>query len=212
MTSGRRRWWTYVAAAAQRFGYAIQRGGPLFPLRFAAVPYLHRGHELQLREAHLGDAREWDERWRPGLTGRADGKWDWRLQIARAEWNRSFLCLAAATPDSLEGLISLRVARGESKVLPGSDIVYIEYVGVAPWNQPSPSGDRKIGGVGEVLVSVAGAMAREIGVSGRVGLHSKDEALRFYRKSSWLREIGPDVVDDGTWVYFEGQFRDRNEQ
>jgi hypothetical protein len=98
--------------------------------------------------------------------------------------------------------MSVRMGRGESQVTPGADVVYIEYVGVAPVHQAPPLGRRLIAGLGTTLVVVAIGLARACGAEGRVGLHSKPEVEDFYRRLGF-DELGPDVTEDGTWLYFE---------
>lgn len=97
------------------------------------------------------------------------------------------------------------IGRGESLRRPGENIVYIEYLGVAPWNQPP---QRRIRGVGTVLLERASDIAATIGFGGTIGLDSKDQAVGFYRRLAWLDEMGPHTLPDGTWVYFEGELGD----
>lgn len=52
------------------------------------------------------------------------------------------------------------------------------------------------------MVLVALELACSCGALGRVGLHSKPEVEEFYRRLGF-EELGRDVTDDGTWLYFE---------
>ena len=87
--------------------------------------------------------------------------------------------------------------------------MYVEYVGVAPWNIATPAHPvRRFKGLGTLLLETAAGLAREVVGQPRVGLHSKETALEFYRRTRWLNELGPDVTDDGVWVYFEGSWKE----
>jgi GNAT superfamily N-acetyltransferase len=158
-----------------------------------------------VREATSLDVHEWARTWKPQLTDRPERDWDWQLEVRRAATDPDFLCLAVVDDDGLQGLVSLRVARGESLRRAGDSLVYVEYLGVAPWNQLP---ERRIQGIGTVLLQRAADLASDIGFGGRIGLDSKEQSVGFYRKISWLDEVGPHTLRDGTWVYFEGEFTD----
>ena len=86
----------------------------------------------------------------------------------------------------------------------GARVVYVEYLGVAPENLPPPIGTKAIRGLGVVLMREAIRLAFELGLDGRVGLHSKPEAEDFYRRLGLL-PVGREQTQDGSWLYFESE-------
>lgn len=159
---------------------------------------------MSLCEATLDDVATWERTWRPVLEAhqRPEAAWPWREHIDRARREADHLALAIRRGADLEALISLRLGRGESQLSPGSDLVYIEYVGVAPSHLRPPIGRRVMSGLGSVLVLTTLQIATECGCDGRVGLHSKPDAEDFYRRLSF-RELRYDQTEDGKWLYFE---------
>ncbi len=164
--------------------------------------------ELSFREVVPRDLEEWARAWRPHLAVNDPTlQWPWDEHIERASRNRQFICLGAFSEHGLEGLLSLSVETSKST---GRRVAYIEYVVSAPWNQGRhdgghQSGRGRIRGVGQFLLGIATTLSKAAGLGGFVGLHSKDEALEFYRtKVRWLQEFDRDTVEDGRFVYFEG--------
>lgn len=97
--------------------------------------------------------------------------------------------------------MSLSIAK--SRLAPSRDLVYIEYVAVAPWNRRDLKTSPRIRGVGKVLVRSAADLSIDLGLEGRIGLHSKPASEAFYREGLGLIDLGVEVVEDGKWVYFE---------
>lgn len=67
-----------------------------------------------------------------------------------------------------------------------------------------PIGTREVPGLGVVMMRQAARLAFDLGLEGRVGLHSKPESEGFYRRvgmTAMLRE----EAGDGTWLYFESE-------
>ena len=79
----------------------------------------------------------------------------------------------------------------------------MEYVAVAPWNRRRRGTSPEILGLGRALVRAAARVSLEVGYSGRIGLHSKPVSEGFYRDKLGLLDLGPQMVEDGKWVYFE---------
>jgi hypothetical protein len=157
-----------------------------------------------LREARLEDVQVWERDWRDPLVEKArpDGAWPWNGHVRRSLSEQDSLVLVLEREHQLEGMISMRIARAESKLAPGADLLYVEYVGVAPINQSDPVGTRRIAGIGTFLVLTSLQLAMDVGCDGRVGLHSKPDVEDFYRKRGF-EDLGHDETDDGLWLYFE---------
>jgi hypothetical protein len=163
-----------------------------------------------LLRAERGDVEDALRRWRPTLEGwqAPDASFDWEheLSLDAAEPNR--LLVAVRCDGEVQGLMSLSHGEETSR-LTGQDLVYVEYLSVAPWNQPAPGVARLLAElrykrVGIALLVAAAALSRDdLGLGGRVGLHSKDAAVSWYKD----RKMTPFPIEstlDGSFVYFEG--------
>ena len=150
------------------------------------------------------DAELWARDWQPVLTDadRPDGQWPWKEHISRARSDAGWLALTLGRGSTLDGLLSLRLAPGGSRLSLGADIVYVEYIGIAPSHQWPPLGQRLIRGIGKTLMLATMRTSQKIGCRGRVGLHSKPDAVPFYR-SLRMTEVEYEQTDDGRWLYFE---------
>lgn len=90
-----------------------------------------------------------------------------------------------------------------SRIEPSHEVIYVEYVAAAPWNRRELRAAPELRGVGIVLLKAAVQFSFDAGFEGRLGLHSKPEVEGFYRDRLKLRDLGPEVANDGKWVYFE---------
>ena len=155
-----------------------------------------------LRTAEEDDVHKWERSWRKRLARDAedDATWNWRRHVERGRTLDGYLSLAAVSADRLEGLMSLSIAG--SLCDPGEDLVYVEYVAVAPWNRRRRA-PPEILGLGRALLRTAVRVSVEMGYSGRIGLHSKPVSEGFYRDKLRLIDLGPKMAEDGKWVYFE---------
>ena len=160
--------------------------------------------EAELRPARAADALTWEKAWRPALLKhlRPDAEWPWAEHITRAESKPGYLSLAVARDGALDALMSLTEKQERSRLDPSRNIVYIEYLGVAPEHQPPPVGDRTIAGLGRLMLEIAAQIAVAKGDNGLVGLHAKPDVEDFYRALR-LHECSAEVCQDGTWRYFE---------
>src|SRR5437762_4003833 len=158
--------------------------------------------QLILRPSKMADADAFDETWAPQLKGRRDASFPWRAEIARAASTPRCLCLTVALANSVEALISLSIA--QSLLEPERELVYIEYLGVAPWNQRRIVGEPTIEGLGAHLVFVTILLSREeLGFRGRFALDATEDAFTYYRDKLGLSP-GPKRIFEGEeLVYFE---------
>jgi uncharacterized repeat protein (TIGR01451 family) len=174
------------------------------PITYSLAVTNNGPNDAMLRVATFGDVDAWDRDWRPVLVerDRPDGKWPWRDHVVRSTNSDGWLALALTTEYGLDGLMALRVARSESRLMTGADIIYVEHVGAAPWHQPLPVGERLVRGIGALLVITAIKISSEIGCDGRVGLHAKPDVEGFYHKQDF-EALAMEQTDDGVWRYFE---------
>ena len=183
-----------------------------FPVQFAPAtfnPKYRDGREgtAVLREATLNDADVWERDWRPAYADQPYARWPLRDAIGRARTEQGLLCLAiAAHPtgrveaDRLEALMVVSIEKNGSRLEPWSDLIYIEYLIVAPHNRPPL---RELPGLGGVMVRTAAQLSHEVALSGRVGLHSKPEAEAFYRDKLGMISVGYELTADGSLLFFE---------
>ncbi len=166
---------------------------------------------LDIAARHL---RMHDKQWTPWLTAyrgsQGDGEWDWRAIIdeERAGAPRTTWLFALEAQQMLQGLM-IAQSRGQTANMNGRRLLYIAYLATAPWNRHDfrrrRSGGRALpdgmAGVGEALVRAAVALSRDLGMAGRVGLHSLEPALDFYVRSCHFTYIGKHakVQEGGTF-------------
>lgn len=136
---------------------------------------------------------------RAGITLES-GHWDWSNKITRVE--RGELVLHAIECEGeVQGLMATKSLPRPALLAPGQAVVYIDYLEAAPWNQRAPDHPACFGGVGSALFTEAVILSTELGLGGRIGLHSLPQAEDFYAKCEMAR-LGRDA-DYHDLVYFE---------
>jgi hypothetical protein len=161
--------------------------------------------DLDLREASAEDFAAWEDTWLPTLLGQYSASWPWEAEIAASIQQPGRLALAISG-ESLEALMSLSVRPAREQIM---DVLYVEYVQAAPWNERSAGVARRFARLGALLMAVAAQLSQEEGLQGRIALHSKREVEGFYNGLR-LRSYGPDPQEDN-FVYFEGNEQWANE-
>lgn len=91
----------------------------------------------------------------------------------------------------------------------GNNLIYVEYVAVAPWNRRSLVADPIYKGIGKILVGTAISLSIEEEFDGRIGLHSLPQADGFYT-SCGMTDFGPDGKKQNM-RYFEMTTKQANE-
>lgn len=76
----------------------------------------------------------------------------------------------------------------KESVFDSSEIFYIEYIAVAPWNRKNPYRDRKLYGLGSILMqTVCEFFLKKYKYKFRFSLHSVEKAKEFYEKVGMTR-------------------------
>src|SRR5437773_8751001 len=82
----------------------------------------------------------------------------------------------------------------------------VDYLESAPWNLRCSSILPRLMGVGTVLIAEAVRLSLELGLEGRVGLHSLPQAEAFYKIRCGMTEFGADPgYFDLTYFEYNGQ-------
>lgn len=174
------------------------------PGRPAVEASLHRDYpvaELAHVESLWAEARE------PAATaGDAAGlaplehsHWDWRNKADSVERRRHLLVGLECEGDPQGVMAVLRTPRLARLV--SEHLVYVDDVETAPWNSKGAGLAPRFLGVGTALIAEAIRLGLEMGLGGRVGLHSLPQAEPFYLKCQMTR-VGPDP-DYYDLTYFE---------
>ena len=139
-----------------------------------------------------------------GLAPLEHSHWDWRNKADSVEEGRHML-IAVECDGNVQGLMAvLRFPRPGN--LGEGPVVYVDYLESAPWNLKSSTSSPRFVGVGTILIADAVRLSREIGLEGRVGLHSLPQAESFYSGRCRMTKVGPDPdYYDLTYFEYTGQ-------
>ena len=85
---------------------------------------------------------------------------------------------------------------------PGDPIVVVEYLAVAPWNDPALTSDWRLRGCGTALLRCAVRLSLAHGGGGRIALFSVPQAEAFYHRLPGVIDRGLDP-EHGDLRYFE---------
>lgn len=148
-------------------------------------------------------------RWVPVLQrlGTRDARWRWAEKTTESE-----LCymtgvehVAITHEGEVQGVMITSLPDRPPVLSSLPDLLYVEYVAVAPWNRANEGQLRKFKAVGPILLQHAVRRSRHEGRRGRVGLHSEldPDTLKFYREKVLIPGRGADHNEDNR-EYFEG--------
>lgn len=108
-----------------------------------------------------------------------DFHWEWP-HIVRQESSgytrKTFYYLADGF---IEGALHAYFPK-RSLVNKGHNLVYVDFVAVAPWNRPKAVGTKRYGGVGTALIRTVIKHSHEQGYDGCIALHSLPQAESYY--------------------------------
>jgi len=131
-----------------------------------------------------------------------DAHWRWSRKAMHSAGQLSFRHYAIEWNEKTVGLLMLKIDGETSKLEPGKPLVYIDYICVSPENRKVIKNPPELRGIGTILFHVAIEVAFEVGMHGRVGLHSLPKACNWYRDKLGLSHLGPDPTKSNL-EYFE---------
>ena len=118
--------------------------------------------------------------------------WNWPHKIEEVANLLGFHSFCVTSDGLTQGMMRVDLnqeARLESQR--GKPLVYVDYLEVAPWNQPFGGMPIRLKGVGKVLTASAVTLSIEEGFKGRIGLHALPQSEGFYRRLN-MTDLGPD--------------------
>lgn len=121
------------------------------------------------------------------------GHWDWSLK-SQAYSETQCQLVAVSCGGKVQGLMCLRLV---PRVM-----MYIEYIESAPWNIRPMSEQKRYGAVGSILLATGIRMSVDSDCGGSIGLHSLQDAEKFYRDKIGMTDLGPDPAHQGL-CFFE---------
>ena len=127
--------------------------------------------------------------------------WNWVGKVPRVEAGELYL-VGVECEGVVQGLMAIPLQPRLATLTPGEGLVYIDYIEAAPWNQRAPGHPPRFLGVGKALIGQAVLISRELGLRGRVGLHSLPQAELFYQAKCGMTRLGIDPHYHDL-VYFE---------
>ncbi len=119
--------------------------------------------------------------------------WDWSRKVDEVEGLLGFRNFCVTTDGMTQGLMRLDLTKSARLNMQlGKPMVYVDYLEVAPWNQPFGGSPIRYRGVGSALLIAAVALSVEEDFKGRIGLHSLPQSESFYRHLNMV-DMGPDA-------------------
>ena len=132
--------------------------------------------------------------------GAPDAHWNWAEKRASIlEASQRMYALVAR--DSVEALMCLDLsAYSMIRKKPVTNIVYVDYLAVAPWNRAAIQQRPRFKGLGKIMLGVAVSISLEEEMDGRCGLHSLPQSEGFYTRVG-MKDTG--LLDKHHLKYFE---------
>jgi hypothetical protein len=132
--------------------------------------------------------------------GIPDEHWVWREKAAIAPALRRALYSLLSGPH-VEAIMMLLFGRTSRLAPEGEELIYVDYLAVAPWNRRAIQNPERLRGTGSLLMGAAVEVSRMNNMGGRCALHSIPSAEGFYRRIG-MQEFGADPSYHD-FVYFE---------
>jgi hypothetical protein len=139
--------------------------------------------QLDVIESTWAEARE--RAVSAGLVPLEHAHWDWTNKADRVKADYHLL-VAIECEGEPQGIMAV-VRNPRPARLDDGQVVYVDYLESAPWNLRHSSAQPRFLGVGTVLMADAVRLSLEMGLGGRVGLHSLPQAEVFYNKCRMTR-------------------------
>ncbi len=166
----------------------------------------------------MANMLDWHNAWQPELGAikatlhergvpKADwpqsGHWHWPDKVAESAL-LGFETFCVMAEDMTQAMMRVDITTRQSRLdgTQGRPLVYVDYLEVAPWNQPIVEMPRRFKGAGKVLMIAAAALSVELEFKGRVALHSLPQSNSFYEDLGMI-DFGPDKEVHGELNYFE---------
>lgn len=131
------------------------------------------------------------------------GHWRWPDKVEEADLlGFETFCVTAERMTQAMMRIDVTTKQSRLKESAGKPIGYVDYLEVAPWNQPIVGMPRRFKGAGQILMIAAAALSVDQEFKGRLGLHSLPQSEKFYRNLGMV-DLGPDEKVHGKLRYFE---------
>ena len=121
-----------------------------------------------------------------------DAHWSWSNKVNHTSGQMGFKHFAIEVNGSTEGLMMIRLIASRSRIDPPKELVYIDYLSVAPWNRATIQKPQRYKLIGTVLFYAAVQVSQSEDMNGRVGLHSLPDANSWYTKIG-MQDFGPDM-------------------
>jgi hypothetical protein len=122
-----------------------------------------------------------------------DAHWRWSKKVNFTSGQLAFRHYAIEYENSTEGLMMVALVGHQSRIVPPKDILYIDYLSVAPQNRVIIQNPPKLKIIGSVFFNYAVQISMEEGMNGRVGLHALPNAISWYRDKLELVAFGKDI-------------------
>lgn len=153
-----------------------------------------------LSQTHLSD---FEAMWKHRLNSSTeeDYHWDWVRKSSLTDSILSYEKYAIECEQITQGMMMIETDWHRSRIEPGKNIIYVDFVATAPWNRPSIQSPPQYRGVGSALLRFARLRSVALEYGGRVSLHALSEAETFYKKQGMMN-FGTDP-DKENLVYFE---------
>jgi len=131
-----------------------------------------------------------------------DEHWDWRDKLKRTKSaSLSYKHFTVECDGKTQGMMQLNLTIHRSWENSSWNIVYVDYLAVAPWNRATIVEQPKYKGIGSVLLGQAMGASILESFKGRIGLHSLLDAREWYKKMG-LKAYGLDSQVENL-EYFE---------
>lgn len=169
---------------------------PLFRVKDSA---LIEAELWNLSSKHISDFETF---WKQRLlnSSEEDSHWSWIdkfLKLATPNYERYALECESIT----QGLMVLELDCYRSLLEPNKNLVYVDYLTIAPWNRRSIENPPMYKGIGSSLLNFAITRSFDLDYKGRLGLHSLPNAEDFYKRFGMV-DFGYDSKKQGL-RYFE---------
>jgi hypothetical protein len=144
-----------------------------------------------MRELDPGiDFQSWKNHWKPLLEDSLaeDSHWEWPQKYARRS-RINYEHYAIECDKMTQGMMIIETDFHESTK--GKNLVYVDFVAIAPWNRKDIVRNPKYRQIGSLLMYLAVKRSEQLGYKHRTGLHSLPAACAFYAKLG-MHDFGAD--------------------